>query len=251
MVNAQPVSGVKYRKSQRSQAASEEVAKEGPTSTSTDATPRRAENAKAPEHADQPAAKRTRTTTDAHHAINEEPSALGSTAGPGSHNATTGTTADVGETSDSVNVTLMSSSEIRAPAGNNIALDAESQIAANRAMVLRMKEEALARSRAGESAEDLGLVEESSPSKVRGIKRTAQVSSEQEAVEISGGVAHVSPSTGAGAAVNALKPNKEQREIRANKRIVKPEEATRKQAIWGGILLGAGAGLAYLASNFL
>lgn len=235
MVNAQPVIGVKYRKSQRSQAASEEVA--APTGTDATTPARRAALANAnpndnAEHSDQPAAKRTRTA-------DEEPS--DSASGSGSNNA-------AGD--ETVNVTLTASSEIRAPAGTVI--DAETQIAENRAMVLRMKEEALARSRAGESAEDLGLVDSSSasPSKARGTKRTAQVSADQEAVELSGGVAKIPAGAGAGV-VSALKPNKEGREIRANKRIVKPEEATRKQAIWGGILLGAGAGLAYLASNFL
>lgn len=235
MVNAQPESGVAYRKSQRSQAAASEAAATTPATTqrpvaargtrrSTTPASQAGTTAASSSHPEQPAPKRTRaTSTEAAPAIQEEIQE-----GP------------------VVDVTLTSTSEIRSPAG--VAIDAEAQIAENRAMVLRMKEEALARARAGESAEDMGLVEPgstSSTSAARGKKRTAAVSEQESATSgIVGGVAKKP-------AASALKDSEATRQLKANKRVVTPQAAVRRQAIWGGVFLAIGAGAAYIAGNML
>lgn len=227
MVNAQPEQGVAYRKSQRSQAAATEAGStSAPPAASRagrrSATPaaQTAANA-ASSHPEQPAPKRTRAA---------------------SAEASTQQEQQQGPT---VDVTLTSTSEIRSPAG--VAIDAEAQIAENRAMVLRMKEEALARARAGESAEDMGLVEpgsSSSAAAARGKKRTAAVAEQESASGIVGGVAK-EPAT------SALKESEATRQLKANKRVVTPQAAVRRQAIWGGVFLAIGAGAAYIAGNML
>jgi len=285
MARAGPEQGVAYRKSQRSQQAAEAVAANkrrmeqerlaaeaggaagntinnannnlavpvlGPpifTRSSTRASPRRAAAAPAaapaPSTPSAPAAKRTRRETSA----KAEEGSSRTQVKP--EEASTGTRNDAavaGTGNDTVQVTLQAVTEVRAPTGTDI--DAEAQIAESKAMVMRVKEEALARSRAGESAEDMGLVEpaSSSGSNVpRGTKRTAETAE----TETSGFVGGISPAPAA--PKSALKPSAvpaPQRVIAGNKRVVKPEVAARRQLAWGGLALGAGVALTYLAGTF-
>jgi hypothetical protein len=271
MARAQPEQGVAYRKSQRSQQAAEYVADKrrkeqerlaaeatqagadtnaaadnrhltvptlGPV-VSTRSSPRRsAASVAAPSTPSAPAAKRTRRETS----VKAED--RGSAAQVKTEETAPTAT---GSTNETVQVTLQAITEVRAPTGT--AIDAEAQIAESKAMVMRVKEEALARSRAGESAEDMGLVEPAASDSTvpRGTKRTAETAE----TETSGFVGGIGPAPAA--PKSALKPPTgpaPQRVIAGNKRIVKPEVAARRQLAWGGLALGAGVALTYLAGTF-
>ncbi len=264
MAAAQPEAGVAYRKSARSQEAADEVARAQRTpaaaaapqpaavdtpaapptlappvgSTSVRASPRRAHAAPATAPQPGPTPKRSRQS--------REP-----TAGSSSSRAEPAKPAAAPAGDDNIQVTLSASTQIRAPSGTDI--DSAAQIAESKALVSRLKEEALARSRAGESAEDMGLVEPASSAAdaARGIKRTADVS-ETETAGIVGGSAN--PDTIAARLphiATVLKPAADKRAIASNKRIVPPEVAARNQLKWGGLMFGAGAVLTYLAGQFL
>ncbi len=260
MARANPEPGVAYRKSQRSQMAAEQVAANrarfeeeqltavqpstndtgnhllAPTATTTPSTraaPRGSAVARPVRDTtmqDAPAPKRSRVSSSQPEEASAAPAAAG------------------GPSDETISVTLQSVTEIRAPTGTVI--DAEAQIAESKAMVMRIKEEALARSRAGESAEDMGLVESSSAGgAARGLKRTAEVAE----TETSGFVGGVGPTSSL--AKSALKPSvatttEPARIIAGNRRIVKPEVAVRRQLAWGGLALGAGMALTYLAGTF-
>jgi hypothetical protein len=267
MARANPEPGVAYRKSQRSQMAAEQVAVNRarfeeeqraqptaaieaahapapapasnihlapPAPTSTRASPRRAAARLAGETSTgAPAPKRSRVSRDSS-AQQDEPADTDATA-----------TATADPSSETISVTLQSVTEIRAPTGT--AIDAEAQIAESKALVMRVREEALARSRAGESAEDMGLVEPSSSSSstIRGLKRTSEIA-ESETSGFVGGVAPTSSIV-----KSALKPTTEAaRVIAGNRRIVNPEVAVRRQLAWGGLAFGAGVALTYLAGSF-
>lgn len=163
---------------------------------------------------------------------------------------------------DHITVTLQSTHELHAPlntSASELTAAAEAEIAASKADVLRLREEALARSAAGESALEMGLVAAqpgisggpganlatAGTGGVRGIKRTTEdVSTEDENFMIPAG----SPDTGA---VTALKNSGEGRVIAGNRRIVNNEAAARRQNVWGGVVLAAGLAASYFASNFL
>lgn len=163
---------------------------------------------------------------------------------------------------DHVTVTLQSTHEVHAPlntSASDLAAAAEAEIAASKADVLRLREEALARSAAGESAAEMGLVAAqpgisggpganlaaAGTGGVRGVKRTTEdVANEDENVMI--------PAGGSGtSAVTALKNSGEGRVIAGNRRIVNNEAAAQRQNRWGTVALVAGIAASYFASNFL
>jgi hypothetical protein len=162
---------------------------------------------------------------------------------------------------DHVTVTLQSTHELHAPLSTSataLTAAAEAEIAASKADVLRLREEALARSAAGESASEMGLVAEnisggpgssvSATGALRGVKRTTEdVDVEDDSVMIPGG-ASGQPAVGA---VTALANSGAGRVIAGNRRIVNPDVAVRRQGIWGGALFAAGMAATYFASNFL
>ncbi|GHJ89909.1 hypothetical protein NliqN6_6311 [Naganishia liquefaciens] len=164
---------------------------------------------------------------------------------------------------DHVTVTLQSTHQVHAPlhtSPSDLAAAAEAEIAASKADVLRLRQEALARSAAGESAADMGLVApqpgisggpganlaRAGTGGVRGVKRTTEdVSAEDDNVMIPAGA-------GSGAAVTtALRGSGEGRVIAGNRRIVNNEAAAQRQNRWGTVALVAGMAASYLASNFL
>ncbi|KAJ9112256.1 hypothetical protein QFC22_006340 [Naganishia vaughanmartiniae] len=161
---------------------------------------------------------------------------------------------------DHVTVTLQSTHELHAPLSTSataLTAAAEAEIAASKADVLRLREEALARSAAGESASEMGLVADnisggpgsslSATGGLRGVKRTTEdVEVEDDFLMIPGGA-----SGQPAGAVTALANSGAGRVIAGNRRIVNPEVAIRRQGIWGGALFAAGMAATYLASNFL
>ncbi|KAJ9102857.1 hypothetical protein QFC19_004585 [Naganishia cerealis] len=159
---------------------------------------------------------------------------------------------------DHVTVTLQSTHELHAPLNTSVTAltaAAEAEIAASKADVLALREEALARSAAGESASEMGLVSEPisggpGATLVRGIKRTTEdVSVEDEAISsasLSGGAHHLPANP-----VSALANSGTGRVIAGNRRIVAPEVAVRRQGVWGGAMFAAGMAVSYFASNFL
>lgn len=163
---------------------------------------------------------------------------------------------------DHVTVTLQSTHELHAPlttSATELTAAAEAEIAASKADVLRLREEALARSAAGESALEMGLVAaepgisggpgstlaSAGTGGLRGIKRTTEdVSIEEEnadaqAAESSTGVTTVLANSGQG------------RVIAGNRRVVNPEIAVQRQGVWGSVAMAAGIAAGFFASNFL
>jgi hypothetical protein len=291
MCTARPEVGVAYRKSQRSQRAAEEATKPNvavanppavpaPVSTATAASPvsNRTNGAPlAPPIATPPLTSSSTTSP----AFTRVPitNSRGATGTPSraakrsrvsqeSPAATASNAVDRMETdapaiassTDHVTVTLQSTHELHAPLNtspSDLSAAAEAEIAASKADVLRLREEALARSAAGESALEMGLVAAqpgisggpganltaAGNGGVRGIKRTTEeVSIEDENVSIPAGAAE---------AVTALKNSGEGRVIAGNRRIVNNEVAARRQNVWGGVVLAAGLAASYFASNFL
>lgn len=165
---------------------------------------------------------------------------------------------------DHVTVTLQSTHELHAPlttSASALTAAAEAEIAASKADVLRLREEALARSAAGESALEMGLVAPqpgisggpgsslaaAGTGGLRGVKRTTEdVSLDEEE-----GANVVGSSAAPAAAFTALANSGEGRVIAGNRRVVNAEAAVRRQGVWGGVALAAGIAASYLASNFL
>jgi hypothetical protein len=292
MCTARPEVGVAYRKSQRSQRAAEEATKPNvavanppavpaPTSTAPVASPasNRTNGAPLAPPIATPASQTSSSTTSPAFTRVPITNSRGATGTPSraakrsrvsqeSPAATASNAVDRMETyapaiassADHVTVTLQSTHELHAPINtspSDLSAAAEAEIAASKADVLRLREEALARSAAGESALEMGLVAAqpgisggpganltaAGNGGVRGIKRTTEeVSIEDENVSIPAGAAE---------AVTALKNSGEGRVIAGNRRIVNNEVAARRQNVWGGVVLAAGLAASYFASNFL
>jgi hypothetical protein len=153
---------------------------------------------------------------------------------------------------ETVGVTISTTTEIRAPAGTVI--DPEEQIAQSKADIMRLRAEAEARSAAGETPAEIGLVASDSADVIdaaqpaassstvlsRGQKRTA---ADQEAEESS--VSLVGSSA-------ALPGTTAARVIRGGRaRIVQPDQARRNGAFTAAVMFGVGALGAWVAQNML
>lgn len=279
MMNAEPEKGVAYRKSQRSQQASEQAAKKekdaeaksGRTATTTSSLRRSgttpdlsnapavtAPPAPAPipvvaptptpstpaasvpaplAPALEPAAKRARV-------VKEENETETKPEIPVASSSSALQNVELGET---VGITLQTTTEIIAPAGTVI--DAEAQIAQSKADILKLKQEAEARSAAGETPAEMGLIPDtdapvdaaalaSSTSTSRGLKRTAEEQESSDVVAITGSA--LIPGTTAVTRV-----------IASNGRIVQPQDATRRGAVMGALMFVGGAVGAWAVQNFL
>lgn len=201
-----PDPNVAYRKSQRSQAAAEEMAQEGRPNVGTSARPNvpsmTAETAS-------PAPKRQRRATpDASQTGSTR--ATRSSAGPASASA-----------EGDRHLTLEATTTVTGPANANV--DMEAEIASAKQLVLDLKRELRLRSAAGDELEETGQ-SEAGPS-TRGTKRANR---QDDAVVISGGA-------GKGT----------ERVVRTNKRVDKsPVAETAKRFAWGALFFGLGVGAA-------
>lgn len=201
-----PDPNVAYRKSQRSQAAAEEMAQGGRPDDGTAARPNvpsmTAETAS-------PAPKRQRRATpDASQAGSTR--ATRSSAGPASASA-----------DGDRHLTLEATTTVTGPANANV--DMEAEIASAKQLVLDLKRELRLRSAAGDELEETGQ-SEAGPS-TRGTKRSNR---QDDAVVISGGA-------GKGT----------ERVVRTNKRVDKsPVAETAKRFAWGALFFGLGVGAA-------
>lgn len=250
IVNAEPIQGVAYRKSQRSQQASEQAAgsktssggvtTRGTAKTGGVAAARRSgttpETGAASSHPAEPVAKRRRA------GVTEEQGATDAETVSGEP-ATNGSAAASTSQDETVSVTLSASRTIRAPSGT--AIDPEQQIAQSKADVLRLKQEAQVKSRAGESAADVvaDLGGESSAGTStaaaatqdgRGKKRTADQSTADEATSVSGSTAPLATTAAHG-----------------GRHVRRPEEARRNGALRGAIIAIGGAVGVWAVQNFL
>ncbi len=263
MVEANPEAGVAYRKSQRSQQAAEEAAIRARESANGNSpahpanavanAPAPAAPAPAPVNVAPrrsgttptlPTASPARAPKRARHEAQPEAPINGDADVDMVNNAPSGSGNGSRQT---VAVTLQSITEMTAPA--NIQVNAEAEAAESRALVQRMTAEYQARSAAGESAADMGLVVEEGSSAtgrhtVRGVKRTVEEAQAGEAVAISGG-------TGVTVTTDGHKTGS--RLINANKRVnvVGAEEANRGARFWGPAFLAFGTAVGLAAANYL
>jgi hypothetical protein len=279
MVGAEPVKGVAYRKSQRSQQAFEEANMKGPSLASrvnsiaapaptqtpvpTPATRRSGTTPELDENrtplqpivpaTSEPAPKRRRARAPevSPETRTDGPSRSARTAALSVSPADTPTgrlTPTLPEGEETIGITLESTTEIRAPAGTII--DAEAQIAQSKADILRLKAEAEARAAAGESPVEMGLVQSTStasstvidaahPDQPRGTKRTAARQAQDEATEVTGSTA-VLPGSVAETVIR-----------RRQGRIVQPEQARRRAGVMGAVMFGVGAVGAWAWQNLL
>lgn len=159
---------------------------------------------------------------------------------------------------DHVTVTLQSTHELHAPLNtstSDLTAAAEAEIAASKADVLRLREEALIRSAAGESALDMGLVTAEpgvsggpgsslaaqATGGVRGVKRTTEdVATEEDAAEAN--AAETSTTT-------VLSNSGAGRVIAGNRRVVNPERAEQRQGFWGPVAMLAGTAASFVAAS--
>jgi len=282
MVAAEPVKGVAYRKSQRSQQAYEQANKKqeqketvagGSPAPATGAASSRTGSATAAAHSN-PSTRRSGTTPD----LTNTPTratASGSTAEPAakrarraarvaaeaspetrstgpSHDARTSAVSPspaegtpVPEAREMAGFTLESTREIRAPAGTII--DAEAQIAQSKADVLRLKAEAEARAAAGESPAEMGLSSTRSSTLVdaaspEGSRGIKRTAARQAEDEAT----DITGST-------VILPGTVAEAVvrRRQGRIVQPEEARRRGAVMGALMFGVGAVGAWAWQNLL
>lgn len=159
---------------------------------------------------------------------------------------------------DNVTVTLQSTHELHAPrttSTSELTAAAEAEIAASKADVLRLREEALIRSAAGESALEMGLVTAEpgvsggpgsslaaqATGGIRGIKRTTEdVATEDDAAEAN--AAETSTTT-------VLSNSGQGRVIAGNRRVVNPERAEQRQGFWGPVAMLAGTAASFVAAS--
>ncbi|WWC89998.1 uncharacterized protein L201_004928 [Kwoniella dendrophila CBS 6074] len=215
LARAVPDPNVAYRKSQRSQVASEEISRAGQT----DATPARpvVPSMTATETAS-PAPKRQRTTPSA------------PTADVSNSNAITEeASAEVEEEQPARHLTLEATTTVTAPAGANV--DMEAEIESAKQLVKDLKKELKLRAAVGEELEDQGV---DVPEETRGTKRGKN---EDEGVSISGGSG----------------TNGKDRIVRKNKRVVQNGilGETGQKIAWGTIIFGLGVGAATLLPSYV
>ncbi|WRT67170.1 uncharacterized protein IL334_004136 [Kwoniella shivajii] len=155
LARAVPDPNVAYRKSQRSQAASEEMARQ------TDPAPARPVPSMTPAETASPAPKRQR----------REPSAPAA--------ASSSTAAENAQDDEERHLTLESTTTVTAPAGATV--DMEAEIESAKQLVMDLKRELRLRAAAGEELEEQGV---EVPEDTRGTKRGKR---DDEGVVISGG----------------------------------------------------------------
>lgn len=284
MCVARPEAGVAYRKSQRSQKAAEEAQKPpvappmpatlAPATAPTLAAPISPASVRQPARngvvapatssplAQRPAAP---SAAEAPRSQNSTParavkrSRLSQVDPPSPPASTVAPAAPVPAAAvDHVTVTLQSTHELHAPLNTStseLSAAAEAEIAASKADVLRLREEALTRSAAGESALEMGLVAAApgvsggsgsslasqATGGVRGIKRTT----EDVAVEDDAAEANAAESN----ATTVLTNSGEGRVIAGNRRIVNPERAEQRQGFWGPVAMLAGTAASFVAAS--
>jgi len=285
MVAAEPVKGVAYRKSQRSQQAYEQANKKqeqqetvagGSPAPATGAGNSRTGSATVAASSN-PSTRRSGTTPD----LTNTPTratASGSTAEPAakrarraaraaaeaspetrstgpSHDARTSAVSPspadgtpVPETQEMAGFTLESTREIRAPVGTFI--DAEAQIAQSKADVLRLKAEAEARAAAGETPAEMGLVASSS-TRSSTLIDAASPEGSRGTKRTAARQAEDEATEITGSAVVLPGTVAEVVVRRHHARVVQPEEARRRGAVMGALMFGVGAAGAWAVQNLL
>lgn len=287
MCTARPEAGVAYRKSQRSQKAAEEAQKPpvappmpstlAPAVAPTPAQPISPVSARqqparngivAPAHAPSPLAARpaaaasgeaprSQTTTPAR-AIKRSRLSQIDPPSPSTNSSPSAPAPVPAGAVDHVTVTLQSTHELHAPlttSATELSEAAAAEIAASKADVLRLREEALIRSAAGESAAEMGLVSaepgvsggpgsslaSQATGGVRGIKRrTEDVAVEEDAAEANAAESN---------ATTVLTHSGEGRVIAGNRRIVNRERAEQRQGFWGPVAMLAGTAASFVAAS--
>ncbi|WWC61072.1 uncharacterized protein I303_103650 [Kwoniella dejecticola CBS 10117] len=222
LARAVPDPNVAYRKSQRSQAATEEIAnRQQPVAPVPAAGP--VPSMTAAGETASPAPKRQRTDVSA------------PTASEGEASASTSTIAADGraqreeqEQGEERHLTLEATTTVTAPAGSNV--DMEAEIESAKQLVKDLKKELRLRAAVGEELEDQGV---DVPTENRGRKRGNK---EDEGGEISGGVA-----------------NTKDRIVRKNKRVVQNGVLgeTGQKIAWGTLIFGLGVGAATLLPQYV
>lgn len=275
MVQAAPVEGIAYRKSQRSQQAYEQAAKkqEARASPAVQASGAGAGGSQrvAPVNGSETQSTRTRsgTTPDLRSA---ELLQAGPASGPVSSSrgtaeptpkrvrrtraardgSATSTAADATAENEStteaapapeqetIGLTLESTREVRTPAGTVI--DAEAQIAQSKADVLRLKREAEARAAAGQTPEEMGLVPGASSSSVLIDAASPSSSSSVVGRKRTAEQQAEDESTEIVGSTVLLPGSAAERVVRRrNGRIVQPEQARARGAVMGAVMFVGGA----------
>ncbi|KAK6902996.1 hypothetical protein I203_108257 [Kwoniella mangroviensis CBS 8507] len=219
LARAIPDPNVAYRKSQRSQAASEEMARQNPSETTTAAAPARPVPSMTTAETASPASKRQRR-------------APSTPAAEASSSTSTGGEAAVAEAEQGgqKHLTLEATTTVTAPAGTNV--DMEAEIESAKQLVKDLKKELRLRAAVGEELEEQGV---DLPEETRGTKRGKN--HDDDGVIISGGSG----------------TNGKDRIVRKNKRVVQNGilGETGQKIAWGTIIFSLGVGAATLLPQYV